>query len=259
MKKLIATLLISLGSSLVCSTLALANSEVHLDEVEINLNNKASLQRGAKLFVNYCLSCHAASYMRYSRMGKDIGLSDAQVVDNMIFPADFSQDKAGKPKNPGQLMTVAMSEEDGKAFFGTPVPDLSVVARARGADWIYTYLKSFYIDESRPFGVNNTAFPSVGMPHVLWQLEGLKKAIKTKHTDEHGHETETVKFETVVPGKMSAAEYDGAVTDLVNFLEYMGEPAKLVRYTMGVYVLGFLFLLFIVSYAMKKEFWKDVH
>ena len=260
MKTLIATFLISLSSSFALSNMAwAAGGGVHLEEVEINLNNKASLQRGAQLFVNYCLNCHAASYMRYSRMAKDIGLTDAQVTENMIFPADFSKEKNGKQKKSGQLMTVAMSDEDGKAYFGTAVPDLSVVARSRGADWIYTYLKSFYIDESRPFGVNNTVFPAVGMPHVLWELEGLKKAIKTKHTDENGHETETVTYETVVPGKMSTAEYDGAVTDLVNFLEYMGEPAKLVRYKMGVYVLGFLFLLFIVSYAMKKEFWKDVH
>ena len=258
MKTLIATLLISLAPALAFTSSAFASSGAHLESVEINLDNKASLQRGAKLFVNYCLNCHAASYMRYSRMAKDIGLSDAQVTENMIFPADFSKEKDGKPKKAGQLMTVAMSEEDGKAYFGTPVPDLSVIARARGADWIYTYLKSFYIDESRPFGVNNTTFPAVGMPHVLWELEGLKKAVKTKHT-ENGHETETVTYETVVPGSMSAAEYDGAITDLVNYLEYMGEPAKLVRYTMGVYVLGFLFLLFIVSYAMKKEFWKDVH
>jgi len=255
MKNLIATLLISLAPSIVFA----AGGNVHLDEVEINLNNKASLQRGAKLFVNYCLNCHAASYMRYSRMAKDIGLTDEQVVENMIFPADFSKEKQGKPKKSGQLMTVAMSEDDGKQFFGTAVPDLSVVARSRGADWIYTYLKSFYIDEARPFGVNNTTFPSVGMPHVLWELEGLKKAVKTKTTDADGHEVETVVFETVVPGSMSPVEYDNAMTDLVNYLVYMGEPAKLKRYTMGVYVLGFLFILFVVSYAMKKEFWKDVH
>ena len=255
MKNLVAALLISL-----IPTVALAaGGNVQLEKVEINLNNKASLQRGAQLFVNYCLNCHAASYMRYSRMAKDIGLTEAQVVENMIFPADFSKEKAGKPKKAGELMTVAMSGEDGKAYFGTAVPDLSVVARSRGADWIYTYLKSFYIDESRPFGVNNTVFPNVGMPHVFWELDGLKKAVKTKQTDEHGHESEKVTFETVVEGSMTAVEYDAAVTDLVNFLEYMGEPAKLQRYTMGVYVLGFLFLLFIVSYAMKKEFWKDVH
>ena len=134
-----------------------------------------------------------------------------------------------------------------------------MVARSRGADWIYTYLKSFYIDESRPFGVNNTTFPSVGMPHVLWELEGLKKPVHGQGRDKDGHEKLTLSYETVVPGKLSPAEYDSAVTDLVNYLVYMGEPAKLKRYTMGVYVLGFLFLLFVVSYAMKKEFWKDVH
>ncbi len=254
MKKLIATLLVSL-----IPTFAFAAGKVQLEEVEINLDNKASLQRGAKLFVNYCLNCHAASYMRYSRMAQDIGLTDEQVVKNMIFPADFSKEKEGKPKKAGELMTVAMSAEDGKAYFGTAVPDLSVIARSRGADWIYTYLKSFYIDESRPFGVNNTVFPSVGMPHALWELEGLKKPVHGKGADEQGHEKLALGFETVIPGSMSAAEYDSAVTDLVNFIEYMGEPAKLVRYTMGVYVIGFLFLLFIVSYAMKKEFWKDVH
>ncbi len=259
MKKLIATLLISLSSTLLFSTLALASSESHLQKVEINLDNKASLQRGAKIFVNYCLTCHSASYMRYNRMGKDIGISEDQLEKDMIFPADFSKEKNGKPKNPGSLMTVAMSPADGKAFFGTPVPDLSVIARARGADWIYTYLKSFYLDDSRPFGVNNTVFPSVGMPHVLWELQGFKKAIIKEHEDDSGRKTETITLETAVPGTRSEAEYDRDVTDLVNYLVYMGEPAKLVRYTIGIYVLGFLFLLFIVSYAMKKEFWKDVH
>jgi len=255
MKKLIATLFISLAPSFAFA----AGGGAPLQQVEINLSNKASLQSGAKIFMNYCLNCHAASYMRYSRMAQDIGLTDEQVVENMIFPADFSKDKNGKQKKSGELMTVAMSEEDSKAYFGTAVPDLSVIARSRGADWLYTYLKSFYIDESRPFGVNNTAFPAVGMPHVLWELEGLKKAVHTTEKDAQGHSKTSVKFETVVEGSMSAAEYDRAVTDLVNFLVYVGEPAKLVRYTMGVYVLGFLFLLFVVAYAMKKEFWKDVH
>jgi len=145
-------------------------------------------------------------------------------------------------------------------MFGTKVPDLTVVARSRGADWLYTYMKTFYMDDSRPFGMNNERFPDVGMPHVLWELEGLKKAIKKDITDEEGNEKTIITgYETVVPGKMSEAEYDSAVRDLVNYMVYMGEPAKLVRYKWGVIVLIFLFILFIPAYALKKEYWKDVH
>ena len=237
---------ILLAIMMVLPALALASGGGHLDKADYDLHNKESLQRGARIFVNYCLSCHSAAYQRYNRMGEDLGLTVAQVKSNLMFAAE----KVGEP------MTVALKTEDAKNMFGTKVPDLSVVARARGADWLYTYLRTFYIDESRPFGVNNTTFKDVGMPHVLWELEGMKKLVNAEEVHEHGAAPE---FEMVTKGKMTPVEYDSAMRDLTGFLVYMGEPAKLVRYELGVYVLLFLGLLFVVSYAMKKEFWKDVH
>lgn len=223
---------------------------VHLDEADIDLNNQASLQRGAKLFVNYCLSCHSAAYMRYNRMGQDLGLTDDQVRENLMFAAE----------KVGETMTVAMPESQAKAWFGTKVPDLTVVARARGADWLYSYLRGFYLDESRPWGVNNTVFKDVGMPHVMWELQGLKKPVYETYTDHEGNQARRITgFEMAQPGKLSEAEYDKAVNDLVNFMVYMGEPAKLKRYSIGVWVMLYLIILFVVAYAMKKEFWKDIH
>jgi len=246
MKKIIIALLITLMPALGLA----AGGGVHLDKADVDLTNQASLQNGAKLFVNYCLSCHSAAYMRYNRMAKDLGLSEEQVQKNLMFAAD----------KVGETMTVAMPANDAKKWFGTKIPDLTVVARARGEDWLYTYLRTFYLDASRPWGVNNATFKDVGMPHVLWELEGLKQPVYEIHKDHEGNETKRiVRYEIVQAGKMSEAEYDNAVRDLVNFMVYMGEPAKLSRYNIGVWVLLFLALLFVVSYAMKKEFWKDVH
>ena len=237
-----------------------AGGNVHLDKADIDLDNKESLQRGAKLFINYCLSCHSAAYMRYNRMAADLGLDDKQVQKNMLFVADFSKLEEGEPGKVGNLMKVALRTADAKQMFGTKVPDLTVVSRSRGADWLYTYLRTFYLDDTRPFGMNNATFKDVGMPHVMWELEGLKKAIKETTKDADGNEKTIITgYETVVPGKMSAAEYDDAVRDMVNFMVYMGEPAQLVRYKWGVIVLIFLLILFIPAYALKKEYWKDVH
>jgi ubiquinol-cytochrome c reductase cytochrome c1 subunit len=222
-----------------------AGGGVHLEKANIDLHDNASLQRGAKLFVNYCLSCHSAAYQRYNRMGRDIGLSDAQVKENLMLASE----------KVGETMTIAMPVTDAKKWFGNPPPDLSVIARARGVDWLYTYFKTFYIDESRPFGVNNAVFADVGMPHVLWELEGMKKAIKKTE----GEKTTIVGYEMVTPGSMSEGEYDQAARDLTNFLAYTGEPIQLKRQQIGVYVLIFLFFFFIVAYMLKKEYWKDVH
>lgn len=236
-----------LAIMMVLPTLAMAAGGAHLNKVDYDLHNKESLQHGAKIFVNYCLSCHAAESQRYSRMAEDIGLTNEQVTSNLMFASE----------KVGDTMTIAMQTEDAKIYFGTSVPDLSVIARARGADWLYTYLRTFHTDESRPFGVNNTTFKDVGMPHALWELEGLKKLINADEMQKHPGTAP--KFETVSTGKMSAAEYDNAMRDLTAFMVYMGEPAKLVRYELGVYVLLFLVLLFLVAYPMKKEFWKDIH
>lgn len=218
------------------------------DKANIDLNNKASLQRGAKLFVNYCMGCHSAKYMSYERMSKDLGLTKEQVLENLVF----------NDAKIGSYMTIAMPAQSAD-WFGTVPPDLSLVSRSRGDDWLYTYLRTFYVDKSRPFGVNNLVFKDVGMPHVFWELDGLKKAIFK--TEKHGEKTVKVfdRFEVVQEGSMSGAKYDQAVRDLVAFLAYTGEPAKLVRKEIGVYVILFLLVLLVVSYMLKKEYWKDIH
>ena len=227
-----------------------AEGGIHLDKANIDPDNQQSLQRGAKLFVNYCLSCHPAAMMRYERMGKDLGIDEKLVAENLMFTGG----------RVGDLMTVATNPEDAKAWFGTAPPDLSVEARARGANWLYSYLKAFYLDPSRPTGVNNTVFHNVGMPDVLWDLEGLKKPVFETRKDAEGHDVKTVVgYEMVQPGKLSADEFDSDVRDLVNFLVYMGEPAQLERPYVGLWVLLFLAVMFVVSYYLKKEYWNDVH
>jgi len=245
MRKIILSFLLAVLPGL---TLA-AGGGVHLDKADIDLHNKQSLQRGAKLFVNYCLSCHSAQFQRYNRMARDIGLTDDQVIENLMFASD----------KVGSTMTVAMSRADGKTWFGAAPPDLSLVARSRGVDWLYTYLRTFYVDETRPFGVNNLVFPSVGMPHVLWELQGVQKPVYK--TVEHDGESKEVldHLELVEPGKMTPVEYDQAVRDLVGFLSYVGEPVQLERKALGVKVILFLLVLLVVAYLLKKEYWKDVH
>ncbi len=245
MKKLIIALMFALPAAVMA-----AGAGPHLEHANIDLSDKASLQRGAKLFVNYCLSCHSAQYQRYNRMGRDIGLTDDQVKENLMLAGE----------KVGETMTIAMPQADAKRWFGNPPPDLSVITRARGVDYIYTYLKTFYIDEKRPFGVNNAVFPEVGMPHVLWELEGMKKAVYEIETDAEGNEKKVIAgYEMVKPGSMSEAEYDQAARDLTAFLAYTGEPIKLERQRLGIWVLLFLAIFFVFAYALKKEYWKDVH
>lgn len=222
-----------------------AGANVPLDKWPGSVSDKAALQNGAKLFVNYCLNCHGASYMRYKNL-MDLGLTEQQVKENLMFTSDKI----------GDLMMVAARHDEQKKWFGATPPDLTIIARARGelgnpgagADWLYTYLRTFYQDDKRPTGWNNVAFEAVGMPHVLWELQG---------TQVMNHETH--KLELAVPGKMSVAEYDKAVSDLVSFMVWMGEPQQEYRKTLGIFVLAFLALLFVVAYALKKEYWKDIH
>ena len=223
-----------------------AGGGAHLDEVDIDMNDTASLQRGAGLFVNYCLSCHSAAYMRYNRMADDLQIPEEVVEDNMMFTADRI----------GGLMITAMPEEDAKKWFGKAPPDLSLSARSRGPEWLYTYLRGFYIDEESPSGWNNTLFPKVAMPHVLYNLQGARKAIFKK--DDQGVEVFD-KYEMVKPGSMNIEEFDSAARDLTNFMVYLAEPARMVRYKLGVYVLIFLAIFFVFAYLLKKEYWKDVH
>ncbi len=242
---------------------AFASSEhgPKLDPVNIDLNDRASLQRGARIFVNYCLSCHSASYMRYNRMGHDLGISEELVKENLLFAAD----------KVGDLMKAVMPKEDAKLWFGVAPPDLSLIARARKPAWVYTYLRSFYRDPESHSGWNNVVFPHVAMPHVLYEWQGDQRAVfktvKTKtHVEVDGKmvekDVETEEFERLElerPGSMSAKEYDDAMRDLTNFLVYLGEPAKLMRYRIGVYVLIFLAVFLVFAYLLKKEYWKDVH
>lgn len=208
------------------------------------VQDTAALQRGAKLFVNYCLNCHAAAFMRYNRM-RDIGLTDEQIKANLLFAGE----------KVGDLMKVAMDPKDAKAWFGATPPDLSVIARSRagsqgtGADYLYTYLRGFYRDDTRPTGWNNTVFPSVGMPHVLWELQGEQRMV-----GDHGHG----KLELTKPGKLSAKDYDAAAADLVAYLQWMGEPGQIQRTKLGTVVLIFLAGFMFLAWRLNSAFWKDI-
>lgn len=227
-----------------------AGGNVHLDKANYDLADKASLQSGAKLYMNYCLACHTTQYQRYGRVAADLDIPEQLMMDNLVFT----------DSKIGDLMDNSMDKKEAAKWFGAPPPDLTLVARVRGADWIYTYLRSFYVDPERPFGVNNTVFPDVGMPHVLEELQGVSTATFKVETDANGVEHKTVvALSSDEGGEMSSDEYDQAVLDLVNFLVYAGEPNKLERESMGIWVLAFLFVLFIVSYLLKKEYWRDIH
>lgn len=221
-----------------------AGATVHLDKAPVNLGDQESLQRGARMFVNYCLNCHGATSMRYSRL-QDLGLTEDQIKENLMFAAE----------KPGELMKVSMSKADGAAWFGATPPDLSVVSRSRGADWLYTYLRGFYRDDTRATGWNNTVFDKVGMPHVLWTLQGEMVPVMKKEGEHEVIES----LQLAKPGSVSLAEYDAMVGDLVNYLVWMGEPAQVQRKQLGVIVLAFLAVFFVVAYYLKKEYWKDVH
>ena len=232
---------------------AMAAEEVKLDRAPIDGRDVISLQRGAQVFVNYCLGCHSTSYMRYNRF-QDFGLSEQQIRDNLIFTG----------AKVGELMKNAMDPNDAKEWFGAPPPDLSVVARSRsspagsGADWLYTYLRSFYRDPSRPSGWNNVVFPNVGMLHALYQLQG-EQVLKIETVQGPGYPIEVPKLALERPGTMTPLEYDRLVADLVNFMNYMAEPASHERKQIGIYALLFLGVLFVLAYLLKKEYWKDVH
>ncbi len=230
---------------------------VHLQEANNDLNDKASLQAGAKLFVNYCMGCHSANYVRFQRIGKDLGISNSELQENLMFNAD----------KVGETMNIALDKSDVKRWFGVVPADLSVIARARGTDWLYTYLLSFYLDDSRPLGVNNLVFKDVGMPHVLWDRQGWQKPVYEVTTDAHGKTHQVLKtLELVGKDKMSGNEYLAKVEsyrkdvrDLVNFLDYIGEPNKLVGRSLGWKVILFLVIFLGFAYALKKDYWKDVH
>ena len=250
LKKLIAVLAL-------VPVLALANEGgFPLDHAPDRTKDLVSLQRGAKLFVNYCLNCHSASAMRYNRL-RDIGLTEDQIKNNLLFTGD----------KVGDLMKISLSAKDAKAWFGAAPPDLSVIARAKaseagsGPDWLYTYLRTYYKDDSRPTGWNNMVFPNVGMPHALWELQGVRSAKFVEEKDLH-EEGKTIHkfagFEQVKPGKLSTLDYDNAVADLVGFLEWMAEPVQNTRKQLGVWVLLFMGLLVVLAWRLNASYWKDV-
>jgi ubiquinol-cytochrome c reductase cytochrome c1 subunit len=227
------------------------------DKIEIDWDDKAAMQRGARIFVNYCLSCHSAAYSRFNRVGKDLGIPDDLVRDNLIFTTDVN----GHKTKVGELMKTTMTPEYAEQAFGTAPPDLSLVARSRGVNWLYNYLRGFYIDDTRVgLGVNNGVFQNVGMPHVLAELQGLQQPKYKTVTDSHGNESEViVGFEVIKQGSMTKSEYDQTIHDLVAFLDYLAEPYKQTRINVGTGVIIFLFVFLILAYLLKKEYWKDVH
>ena len=246
MKKLLAIFALA---GLVFAAPVMANEGgVPLDPAPNQSSDTSALQRGAKLFVNYCLNCHGASAMRYNRL-RDIGLSEEQIKQNLLF----SSDKVG------DTMHIAMDREDAKKWFGAVPPDLSVIARARGSDWLYTYLRTFYRDDTRPTGWNNLVFDKVGMPHVLWELQGQQVAKYAEVKSEHGEaEKKLVGLEVSVPGKMNKVEYDQAVADLVSYLDWMAEPAGNLRKRLGVWVLLFIGVSFVLAWRLNAAYWKDI-
>lgn len=215
-----------------------------LHHVDVNVRDTAALQRGARLFVNYCMSCHSASYMRYNRLAADLGLEEEEVMENLMF---------GDAKI-GDRMEIAMRPGDAEKWLGKVPPDLSVIARSRGVDWLYTYLLTFYQDESGRW--NNLALPNASMPHVMWQLQGIQKPMYARN--EAGHD---VVDHLVVhkAGLQSPEEYEGTVKDLVTFLDYLSEPAQLKRTSIGIWVLLFLGVFTGIAYLLKAEYWRDVH
>ncbi|MDB4096424.1 cytochrome c1 [Methylophilaceae bacterium] len=218
------------------SPLSFSAENIELSKAPVDLTDNLSLQRGAKIFTNYCLNCHSAKYMRYSNL-QDIGLSAETIKNDLLFTGNKI----------GDTMSVNMSMKDSKKWFGAAPPDLSVVARSRGADWIYSYMRGFYRDPTRPMGWNNTVYVNSAMPHILWELEG-EKILNPK----------TKKLEKFSSGKLNAKEYDATIADLTNYLVYMSEPDQLKRKKMGYYVIGFLLLLLFLTIKLKKEYWRDI-
>tara|TARA_B100001175_G_C19340864_1_gene557382 strand:+ start:91 stop:783 length:693 start_codon:yes stop_codon:yes gene_type:complete len=218
------------------SSLSFSAENIQLSKAPVDLTDNQSLQRGARTFVNYCLNCHSAKYMRYGNL-QDIGLSAQTIKNDLLFTGNKI----------GDTMSVNMSMKDSKKWFGASPPDLSVVARSRGADWIYSYMRGFYRDPDRPMGWNNTVYVNSAMPHILWELQG-EKILNPK----------TMKLEKFSSGKLNAKEYDAMIADLTNYLVYMSEPVQLKRKKMGYYVVGFLLLLLFLSINLKKEYWRDI-
>ena len=250
MKKMLLGFALALG---LAGTAQAAGGNFPIEKAPNRTNDIAALQNGAKIFVNYCLSCHSAAFMRFNRL-RDIGLTDKQIAENLTFTTDKI----------GDTMKAAIDPKQAKEWFGANPPDLTVIARSRaghgysGADYLYTFLRTYYRDETKPTGWNNMVFPNVGMPNPLWQLQGEQRPVMQK-VDSHGHETEIFKgWEQSKPGTMSKAEFDQNVGDLVAYLQWMGEPTQNSRVRLGVWVMLFLAAFTVVAWRLNAAFWKDV-
>jgi ubiquinol-cytochrome c reductase cytochrome c1 subunit len=226
-----------------------AGANVPLDKANYDLTDKASLQNGAMIYNNYCLGCHQMQYQRYQRAFEDLGIPTELGEKSLMFTAD----------KPGEHIKNAMPAESGAKWFGAPPPDLTLVARVRGADWIYTYLRSFYAEEGKTFGVNNEVFPDVGMPHALQELQGVPSKTFEKQLIDGQMVDRYVGIKSDGSGELSEGEYDTAVLDLVNYLVYTGEPSRLESESIGRWVLVFLSVFLVLVYLLKKEYWRDVH
>ena len=263
----LAALLAALVVAVAGAAFASGGKDIRMEPAPIDRLDRASQQRGARTFVNYCLNCHTAKYMRYNRL-TDLGLTEAQIRDNLMFATDKI----------GETMTIAMQPADAKAWFGAPPPDLSVEARVRGVEWLYNYFLGFYRDEETTSGWNNLLFPNVGMPHVLAELAGTNRLVTMEFKEheeaqaaalaakgivvlapgrKHTFVVETLVVDT--PGALAPVQYRQMVADLVNYLDYMSEPTKNKRVSLGLIVLLYLIVLFVFAYWMKREYWKDVH
>jgi len=250
MKKFLIAVSVVLGMTLPAFA---ATDSIPWDKAPNKLNDLSALQNGAKIFVNYCLNCHAAAYMRFNRL-KDIGLTEKQIKDNLLFTTD----------KVGDTMKISMDAKQGKDWFGGNPPDLTLIARSRsgsggtGADYIYTYLRTYYRDDSKATGWNNLAYPNVGMPHVLWELQGQRRPV-FEDVVQHGHTTQALKgWEQVSPGKMTPREYDEAMGDLVNYLQWMAEPNQNSRVQIGVWVMLFLLIFMVIAWRLNASYWKDI-
>jgi ubiquinol-cytochrome c reductase cytochrome c1 subunit len=250
-KKLALGFVVAVG--LMSGAHAASGGGIAWDKAPNKTTEQASLQNGAKLFVNYCLNCHSAAFMRFNRL-KDIGLTDQQIKDNLLFTTD----------KVGETMKAAIDPKQAKEWFGAAAPDLTVIARSRagaggtGADYLYTYLRTFYRDETKATGWNNLAFPNIAMPHALWELQGERRPLFDLK-QEHGHEVKVFKgWEQVSPGTMTPLQYDQAVGDLVNYLQWMAEPEQNNRVRIGVWVLLFLSVFTVIAWRLNAAFWKDI-
>lgn len=250
MKKILMGLALCLGMS---GTAFAAGGGIPLERAPQRTNDMAALQNGAKIFVNYCLNCHSAQYMRYNRL-RDIGLTDKQIAENLAFATDKI----------GDTMKASIDPNQAKAWFGKNPPDLTLIARSRsssagtGADYVYTLLRTYYRDDTKPTGWNNKAYPNIGMPHPLWEMQGEQKPVMEKVMS-HGHEVEVLKgWQQVKPGTMTQAQYDDNVGDLVAYLQWMAEPAQNSRVRIGVWVLIFLAGFSVVAWRLNAAFWKDI-